>query len=106
MVPKKSLVILAVIEGIVIASAALRVGLTGVDLSATPHLIWFIGTITLAAAGLAQFVVRAAALQPRIKAGEPVEEDRKQIFTVSIALLVAAALLSLAGPDAVQKLLG
>lgn len=106
MVPKKSLVILATLEGLVMASAVLRVALTRVDLTSPPRMIWFAVTLFLAAAALAHFVVRSAALGPRIKAGEAVEEDQKQLFTISLALLVAAALLSLAGPDAVQRLLG
>ena len=106
MVPPRSLLILAAIEGLVIASAVIRVALTGVDLSTTPRLIWLGGTVMLAAAALAQFVVRSAGLQARIKAGVAVEEERKQYFTISMALLVGAALLSLAGPEAVQRLLG
>ncbi len=106
MVPKKNLVILAVIEGLVMASAGLRVALFGVDLEKPAQLGWFLGTVMLAGASLAHYVVRIGALQPRIRAGDAVEDEQKQIFTVSIAILVAAALLSLAGPEAVQRLLG
>lgn len=108
MIPKKDLVILAVIESTVMFSAIIRLTLggSGFDLSRQPQLIWFVGVMVLSAAGLAHYVVRASALQPRIKAGENVEDDRKQLFTISIAVLAAAALLSLAGPQALERLLG
>lgn len=55
---------------------------------------------------MAHFVVRSAGLSRRTQAGERLEDEQKQVFTVSIAGVVAAALLSLAGPQAIERLLG
>ena len=109
MIPQKHLLILALLEGAVMFSAVLRVMLPelgGIDFSRPPQLAWFVGTMLIAASSLSHYVLRAAALRSRIQAGENVEEDRRQLLLISIALLVAAALLSLAGPQAVERLLG
>jgi hypothetical protein len=108
MLPQKHLVVLSVLEGLVMFSAIIRVAIPGmgIDFSSQPQLIWFVATLFLSASSVAHYVVRASALGPRIKAGEQVEEDQKQILSISLALLGLAFLLSLAGPGAFQQLFG
>lgn len=109
MIPQRHLVILALLEGAVMFSAVLRMvipELGGVDFSRPPQLAWFVGTLLIAAGSMSHYVLRAASLRQKILAGENVDEDRRQLLTISIAVLIAAALLSLAGPQAAERLLG
>ncbi|MDP1822818.1 MAG: hypothetical protein Q8L48_06240 [Archangium sp.] len=108
MIPQRHLLILAVLEGVVMFSAIIRIAIPGlgIDFSRQPQLIWFLATMFLSASALSQYVVRAGRLGPRLKAGEQVEEERKQILVISLAILAAAGLLSLAGPQAFEQLLG
>jgi hypothetical protein len=72
MLNSKHLVMVALLEAIVMASAVLRMALPdfGFDLNSPPHLVWLVVTLTL-----------------------------------SIAIVVAAGLLSLAGPSLFVKVL-
>lgn len=106
--PKKHLIVLSILESAVVFSALIRIAIPGmgIDFSSQPQLIWFVATMFLSAASVAQYVVRAAALAPKLKAGEPVDEDQKQILSISLALLGLAFLLSLSGPGVFQLLFG
>ena len=108
LLPKKHLIILSILEGAVSFSAIIRIAIPGmgIDFSSQPQLIWFVAIMFLSAAAVAQYVVRATALASKIKAGEPVEEDQRQILSISLALLGLAFLLSLWGPGAFQPLFG
>ncbi len=104
----RHLLTLAALEGLVMASAVIRVAIPGlgIDFEDQRQIIWLALTLFIAASSVAHFVVRTARLGPKVAAGEPVEDDRKQILTVSLAILAAAGLLSLAGPQAFARLLG
>lgn len=106
MINKNQLVILAMLEGLVMFSAVGRIAIPGLglDLANRAHLIWLVVTLMLAGGSVAHFVVRNAALKAR-EPGQSVEEDRKQIFIVSLAILAGAAMLSVAGPHSVARLL-
>ena len=98
---------IAALEGLVMFSAAIRVAFPpGLDLGDKPTLAWFVATMLLAASAVTHFVLRNARLAPRVKAGEDVEEDRKQIAVISLAIVVAAGLLSAAGPAMFKELMG
>jgi hypothetical protein len=105
----RNLVTLAVLEGFVIMSAVMRFAfpeLGGVDLSRPPQLAWFVGVTVLAGAAVAHFVVRSARLGARVKAGENVDDDVKQVMALSVAILGFAGLISLAGPQTFERFLG
>lgn len=107
MINNKHLVILAVLEGLVMASTVLRIVLPGgLDFENPPTLAWFVTTLIVAASSITHFVLRTSMLGPRVKAGENVEDDRKQIFIISIAIVIGAAMLSAAGPAVFMKLMG
>lgn len=106
MINSKHLMILAGLEGLVMASAVLRIVLPGgLDFAHPPTLAWFVATMILAASSITHFVLRSSMLGARMKAGENVEEDRKQIMTISVAIVVGAAMLSLAGPSLFAELM-
>ena len=104
----KHLVVLAVAEGLVMTSAVLRLTLFPgqVDLERPAHLAWFAGTLVLAAAGLALFVVRATTARARAQPGEDVSDAVRQALLYSLTVIVAAGLLSAVGPGIVARLLG
>ncbi len=107
MIPKNNLLILGSLEGLVMFSAIIRIAFPGsLDLARTAHVGWLMATLLISAAGLAHYVVRSARLGVKIAAGEAQEDDRKQVFILSVAIEVAAGLLSAAGPHAVERLLG
>jgi hypothetical protein len=108
MIPHRHLVILGALEGLVMFSAIIRIAIPGlsIDFSRQPQLIWFLATMFISASALSQYVVRVGRLAPRIKAGDQVDDERRQILTISLAILAAAGLLSLAGPQAFEQLLG
>lgn len=108
MIPQRHLIILGVLEGLVMFSAIIRIAIPGlgIDFGRQPQLFWFLATMFLAASALSQYVLRSARLAPRVQAGEPVDDERKQMLTVSLAILAAAGLLSLAGPQAFEQLFG
>lgn len=105
----RNIVTLAVLEGMVLMSASMRFAfpeLGGVDLSRTAHLVWFAGVVLLAGGAVALYVVRAATLAPRIRAGEKVDEELKQLLAMSVALLGFSGLVSFAGPQLFERFLG
>lgn len=105
--PPKNLVVLGLAEGVVMISAVIRFAFPGLlDLARPPHLAWFVGTVMLAGAGIAQYVLRSSLLMPRVRAGEKVEDDLRQIMAVSLAIIGLAGLISLAGPQLVERLIG
>lgn len=99
---------LATLEGLVMASAVIRLAIPGlgIDLGDQRQILWLALTLSIAGASVAHFVLRTARLRAKTAAGEQVEEDHKQILAVSLAILAAAGLLSLAGPQAFARLLG
>ncbi|MDP2272908.1 MAG: hypothetical protein Q8N23_26990 [Archangium sp.] len=105
---KRHLLTLAALEGLVMASAVLRLAIPGlgIDFADQRQIIWLVLTLFIAASSVAYFVMRTARLGPKVAAGEQVEDERKQILTVSLAILAAAGLLSLAGPQAFARLVG
>jgi predicted histidine transporter YuiF (NhaC family) len=105
--PVRHLLTLAVAEGLVIASAVLRLALfpAQVQLDRHVHLAWLVGTILLASSGLSAFVVRSTALNRQEKDGADVTDDRKQVLSFSLAIIGLAALVSLIGPGAFERLL-
>lgn len=104
----RHIVILGMLEGLVICSAVLRMVIPslGLDLSKQPHLIWFIATMLVAGAAVSHYVLRAALLMPRVRAGEQVDDELKQILGISVSLVGLAALVSLAGPALFERFLG
>jgi hypothetical protein len=108
MLPKRNLVILAVLEGLVMFSAIVRMVIPGlgIDFGKQPHLIWFVLTMMLSGSAVAHYVIRSMPLQARLRAEEPVEDDLKQILGLSLALVGLAAMVSLAGPQLFERLLG
>ena len=105
MINTKQLVVLAALEGLVMMSAVLRTVMPGgLDFSDQPTLIWFVAVMMVAGASITHFVLRNSMLAPRVKAGENVDDDRKQIFIISIAIVIGAGLLSAAGPSSFEKL--
>lgn len=108
MIPTRHLLLLAVLEGLVIFSAVIRLAIPGlgIDFSQPPQLAWFIAVVLIAGGAVAQYVIRASVLMPRIRAGDPVEGELKQVLGVSIAMVGLAALVSVAGPSLFQRLAG
>lgn len=106
--PAKNLVLLGLTEGVVMMSAVIRFVIPGlgVDLARPPHLAWFVGTVMLAGAGIAQYVVRSSLLLPRLRAGEKVDDELRQVMAVSLAIIGLAGLISLAGPQLIERLMG
>ena len=88
-------------------SAVLRTLMPGgLDFSHQPTLFWFVAVMVIGGSSITHFVLRNSMLAPRVKAGENVDDDRKQIFVISIAIVIGAGMLSAAGPNAFVKLLG
>lgn len=104
----RHLLTLAALEGLVMASAVIRVAIPGlgIDLSFQRQVLWLAVTLFIAATSIVHFIVRNARLGVRAAAGEQVDDDRRHILTVSLAILAGAGLLSLAGPGAFARLLG
>ncbi len=104
----RHLVVLAVAEGLVVSSVVLRLTLFPgqVDLEQPLHLGWFVGTMVLAAAGLALFVVRATSAGATAQPGEDTSDRARQALVFSLTLIVAAGLVSAVGPGALARLLG
>lgn len=95
----RDLVVLAVAEGSVIASAVLRTQVSsfGVELEKHSHLAWLIATCAVAAAGLIAFVV--------VSKSRPTD-DRKQALGIGLAVVGLGGLLSIAGPGLFEQVLG
>lgn len=106
--PPKNLIILALVEGAVVMSAVLRMVIPGLglDLERPPQLAWFVVVVVLAGAGIAQYVVRSSLLLPRARAGERIDDELRQIMAMSLAIIGLAGLVSLAGPQPFERLLG
>lgn len=104
----RNIVVLAVLEGLVMTGAISRLMLSdgGLDLSRPGVLPWFIGVVMVAGLGVSQYVLRSAMLMPRVRAGERVDDELKQVLGVSVALIALAGLVVLAGPGAVAGFLG
>jgi len=105
----RNIVTLAVLEGLVLMSASMRFAfpeLGGVDLSRPAHLAWFAGVVVLAGGAVALYVIRSAALAPRLRAGEKLDDEMKQLLAMSVAVLGLSGLVSLAGPHLVERLFG
>lgn len=104
---KTHFITVAMLEGLVMTSAIMRIVLPGgLDFEHPPTLVWFVATIVLAASSITFFTIRNAALTRREQAGEKLEDERKQMFIVSIAIVIAAVMLSAAGPMSFAKLMG
>ena len=103
----RNIVVLGVLEGLVIIGAMLRLMFSsgGFDLSKQPTLIWFGGVMVVAGMSVSQYVMRSAMLMPRIRAGDRVDDELKQILGVSVAIIALAGLLAGAGPDLVAQVL-
>ncbi|MFZ5445923.1 MAG: hypothetical protein ACOZQL_38375 [Myxococcota bacterium] len=104
--PPKNLVFLGVAEGLVMLSAVLRLVIGGLDLGRPPQLVWFVAVVMLAGAGIAQYVVRATLLLPRLRAGERIDDELRQLLAMSLAIIGLAGLLSLVGPQPFERLMG
>lgn len=104
----RNILVLAVLEGLVLTGAVLRLVLSdgGPDFSQRGTLAWFVAVVLVAGLGVTQYVLRSAMLAPRLKAGERVDDELKQILGVSVALIALAGLVVLAGPGAVAAFLG
>lgn len=102
------LVALGCLEGVVAIAVVLRniVVPGSVHLERTSHLAWFVGALLLGSFGITHFVLRSAPLGRRAAAGEDVSDARKQVFVISIAIIVGALLVALVGPDLFQRALG
>lgn len=102
----RQLVVLAVLEGLIAAVVVVRgVVLGGADLERPLHLAWLVGTLVLAASAIALFVVRSAAAAREAGPGGPLPEPQA-LLGPSLAVLGLAGLLALAGPGALERLLG
>lgn len=101
----RNIVVLAVLEGVVMMGAIFRMMLSeaGIDLSKQPTLIWFVGVMLLAGLGVSQYVVRSSLLAPRIRAGDRVDDELKQVLGVSVAIIALAGLFVAAGPGLVAR---
>ncbi len=107
MIQSKQLVVVAALEGVVMASAVLRTVFPGgLDFSNQATLFWFVAVMLIRGSSITHFVLRNSMLAPRVRAGENVDDDRKQIFIISIAIVIGAGMLSAAGPHAFEKLMG
>lgn len=104
----RNILVLAVLEGLVMTGAIVRLVLseTGLDLAQPGVLPWFIGVVVVAGLGVTQYVLRSAMLMPRIRAGERVDDELKQVLGVSVAIIVLAGLVVLAGPGVIAGFLG
>jgi hypothetical protein len=105
----RNIITLAVLEGLVLMSASMRFAfpeLGGVDLSRTAHLVWFVGVVLLAGGAVALYVIRSAALAPRLQAGERLDDELKQLLAMSVAVLGFSGLVSFAGPQLFERFLG
>lgn len=107
MLPKRHLIILGVLEGVVMFSAVGRMAIPGLglDLTQKPQLIWLVATLLLSASGASHYALRATPLMARLK-GEQLESELKPILALSLAMVGLAGLLSLAGPQAFERLFG
>jgi hypothetical protein len=100
MLNKRNLVVLAIAEGSVIASAALRtqVPSMGVDLSKPLHLAWLVATCAIAAMGLGLFVV--------LSTMRKTPDEQNQTLGIALAIVGLGGLLSIAGPGLLEQLVG
>lgn len=102
----RHLVTLAVVEGLVVMLLVVRgVLLGGADLERPLHLAWFAGTVVLAGASLALYMVRAMAGARQANEGAAPLETQA-LLGPSLGLLGLAFLLALAGPGLLERLLG
>lgn len=102
----RHLVTLAVVEGLVMALVVVRgVVLGAADLERPLHLAWFAGTMVLAGASLALYVVRAAAAARQAREGAAPLESQA-LLGPSLGGLGLAFLVALAGPGLLERLLG
>lgn len=102
----RHLVTLAVVEGLVMALVVVRgVVLGAADLEQPLHLAWLAGTMVLAGASLALYVVRAAAAARQAREGAAALETQA-LLGPSLGLLGLAFLVALAGPGLLERLLG
>jgi hypothetical protein len=103
----RHLTTLAVVEGLVVALVVVRgVVLGGADLERPLHLAWLAGTMVLAGASLALYVVRAAAAARQAKEGGAGALETQALLGPSLGVLGLAFLLALAGPGLLERLLG
>ncbi len=104
----KQFVAVAVAEGIAVVTVVLRFVLSNgaIALERPAHLVWFAGTIVLAAAAVSHFVLRSSLLRLRREASPDAEDASRQIFALSVAIALGALALAAVGPAPFEALLG
>lgn len=105
---KKHFIVVALTEGLALAAAALRLGLSNgaIGLEKPAHLAWFLTTVGIATLSVVQFSVRSSLLRQRDLRGDDTTDARKSVLATSVAMAVGALVLALIGPMPFERLLG
>lgn len=100
--------LVAFTEGAALSVAALRLVLSDgqLTLSQTPHLVWFLTTVGVAALGLVIFVVRSSMLKQRERQGEETGDARKGVLATALSVEIGAIVIGAIGPAPFVSVLG